>query len=35
MRKVSNDAFGAGNFGQISSQANLSRQTEVVLRLLF
>lgn len=26
---------GAGNFGQISSQANLSRQTEVVLRLLF
>jgi len=31
-----NTTFGAlGQFGRISAQANLSRQTELVLRLIF
>ena len=31
-----NTTFGAlGQFGRISAQANLSRQTEVVLRIIF
>ena len=30
-----NTTFGQAQFGQISSQANINRQTEVVLRLIF
>jgi hypothetical protein len=30
-----NTTFGVAQFGQISSQANISRQHEVVLKVLF
>ena len=30
-----NTTFGQAQFGQITSQANISRQSEVVLRILF
>jgi hypothetical protein len=30
-----NTTFGVAQFGQIASQANISRQHEVVLRILF